>query len=417
MTVLAGAEREQRQALRRMKLVAAAFLLLATAVYAATVRLGSSGWAGYVNTAAEAGMVGALADWFAVTALFRRPLGLPIPHTAIIPTRKDALGRSLERFVAENFLAADVVRDKVRRVGVAQRAGGWLAEDAHADRVTAELAALARGAVAVLRDEDVSAVVDSTLVRRLAEWPWGPPAGRLLGQVVLDGTHHRLVDLAVAEAHGWLVAHQDVVVGAVLVQAPSWTPNWVDVRVANRVYDELLRFVEDTRDDPAHRVRLALDHFLLELAGDLRGNPATIAWAEQVKARLLAHPGVREGLAALWTTARRLLLAAIDDADSDLRRRASATLAAFGRRLESESDLQAKVDGWVEDATAHVVTTYRGEITAIISDTVNRWDGRETARKVELAVGRDLQFIRINGTVVGALAGLLIHGLTALFGR
>jgi len=417
VSALAGAEREQRYGLRRMKLVAIGFLLLAIAVYAATVHLGSGGWAGYVNTAAEAGMVGALADWFAVTALFRRPLGLPIPHTAIIPTRKDALGRSLERFVAENFLAADVVGDKVRRVGAAARAGRWLAGDANAARVSAELAALARGAVTVLRDDDVAQVVDSTLVRKLAGWPWGPPAGRLLGQVVQDGTHHRLVDLGVAEAHGWLVDHQDVVVGAVLVQAPAWTPNWVDVRVANRVYDELLRFVESARDNPEHRVRLALDHFLLELAGDLRDNPATIAWAEQVKQRLLAHPGVREGMATLWSTVRRLLLEAIDDPDSELRRRTSAALAAFGQRLAGEAELQAKVDGWVEDAAVHVVTTYRDEIAAVISDTVNRWDGRETARKVELAVGRDLQFIRINGTVVGALAGLLIHAVTLLLGR
>ncbi len=413
-TPVTTAERGQAGDLRRMKLVATAFFLVATAVYAATEHWHAGGWAGYVNSAAEAGMVGALADWFAVTALFRRPLGLPIPHTAIIPTRKDAIGASLERFVATNFLSEEVVRDKVRRSAPAGRAGGWLAQRAHAERVTAELSALARGALVVLRDEEVQRVLEQTFLRRLADWPWAPPAGRVLAQVVVDGTHHRFVDLAVDEMHRWLLAHRDVVTQTVLDQAPSWTPRWVDEMVANRLSSESIRFVEEVRDQPDHRVRLSLDHFLLQLAKDLRDDPPTIERAEQVKDRLLAHPGMQDAVAAVWATTKRLVLDAVEDPGSELRRRVVEGLASFGERVSGDAELRDKIDRWVEDAGTHVVTTYRDEITAVIGDTVNRWDAQETTRKIELQVGRDLQFIRINGTVVGALAGLAIHAVTVL---
>ena len=416
-TMVAGplSEPERRRGLRRMKTVATALLVVAAVVYAVTRRwqaTGAPGWVGYLNAAAEAGMVGALADWFAVTALFRHPLGLPIPHTAIIPTKKDALGHSLEDFVATNFLSADVVRDKVHRVQVAGRLGAWLSDPAHARRVTGELATAVRAGLAVLRDEDVQEVLEKTVLRRVVDHPWGPPAGRLLGEVVREGTHHRLVDLLVAHIHAWLVANRDAVVKVVQQQAPSWSPNWVDDLVAGRVYAEVLRFAGEVRAQPDHPVRQAVDALLAELADDLQHDPATIERAEALKERLLAHPEVRQAVAAVWTTARRMLLDAVDDPESELRVRVLDGLVSLGERLAVDEDLRTKVDGWVEDATTHVVSTYRDEIATVISDTVNRWDARETSRKVELQVGRDLQFIRINGTVVGALAGLLIHAVT-----
>src|SRR6185503_13007887 len=196
-----------RRALRKMKLVALSFLLGATVIFLITTfwqSAGAPGWVGYLRAAAEAGMVGALADWFAVTALFRHPLGIRIPHTAIIPTRKDALGDSLGEFVGTNFLSEQVVRERLRRVGVAGRLGGWLAQPANADRVTAELATVVRGVVAVLRDEDVQAVMEQAVVRRVVAVPWGPPLGRVLAGVFADGAHHKLVDLVCDRAYEWV---------------------------------------------------------------------------------------------------------------------------------------------------------------------------------------------------------------------
>jgi uncharacterized membrane-anchored protein YjiN (DUF445 family) len=412
--VLTPDELRRRSDLRRMKGYAGGLLVVAVITYAFTRHHG--GALGFVNAGAEAAMVGGLADWFAVTALFRSPLGLPIPHTAIIPTRKDALGRSLESFVASNFLSEAVVRDKVIRARVTARVGTWLSDSAHAARVGNELATATRAALRVLRDEDVTAVLETAILRRVAALPWGPPMGRLLGQIVEDGTHHRLVDLAVDEAHGWLLANPDTIISIVADQAPAWSPKFVDEAVAGRAYRELVRFVREVQADPAHPLRQALDSLLARFADDLRTDPYTIHRVELLKERLLTHPDVREAVASIWSTARRLLLDAIDDEHGELRRRTTAGLADLGHRLAADLVLQAKVDGYLADAAAHAAGAYSSEVATVISDTIARWDGQEASRRIELQVGRDLQFIRINGTVVGALAGLAIHTISVLAG-
>ncbi|GAA4442303.1 DUF445 domain-containing protein [Actinokineospora soli] len=420
-TVLAPVpdEQEKRRALRRMKAVALAFLGGATVIFLAATLWQSAGgpaWVGYVKAAAEAGMVGALADWFAVTALFRRPLGLPIPHTAIIPTKKDQLGQSLGDFVGANFLSEAVVRERLRRVGVAVKLGAWLARRENADRVTAELSTAAGGLVTVLRDEDVQAVVEQAVVKRVMDAPWGPPLGKLLERVFADGSHHRLVDLLCDQAHEWVQANHAQILGVVTGRSPTWSPKFVDSLVADKVYNELLSVTWNIKTDVNHPMRLALDKFLGEFAHDLQNDPKAMARAEALKQQVVEHPEVQNLIGSIWSTAKALLLAAADDPHSELRTRVRAGLMTLGDRLVSDDALRAKADGWVEGAAAYVVLNYRAEITTLISDTVQRWDGEETARRVELQVGRDLQFIRINGTVVGALAGLVIYTVAQLIG-
>ncbi len=395
--------------------MAGSLLLGAAVVYIVTSLVGGHGWVGYLRATAEASMVGALADWFAVTALFRRPLGLPIPHTAIIPTRKDALGTSLGDFVGTNFLAENVVRERLRRVGIGCRLGTWLAVPDHAERVTAELATVVRGAVAVLRDEDVQAVVEQAVVSRVMAVPWGPPLGKLLGRVLTDGAHHKLVDLLCDRAYDWVRDNHSTVLRVVSDRAPTWSPRFVDSLLADKVYGEVLSFAWAVKTDVNHPMRLAIDTFLIEFAGDLQTDPDTMKRAEQVKHQVLEHPEVQNLINSAWGTAKRMLLDAAEDPSSELRRRVRDGLASFGGRLVAEEALSDKVDTWVEDAAGYVVRNYSAEITTLITDTVARWDAQETSRKIELQVGRDLQFIRINGTVVGALAGLLIYTLSQLF--
>ena len=404
------ADRRRLRDLRRMKALATGLLALAAVVYLVTLH--GSGVLGFVNAAAEAAMVGAAADWFAVTALFRRPLGLPVPHTAIIPTRKDALGQSLQDFVATHFLAERVVRDRIAAAGVAGRVGAWLTRPDNAARVAGEVGAAVRGALEVLRDDQVATLLDEVVLRPVLRYPWGPPAGRLLEQVVADRTHHRLVDLAFDEVHTWLGEHEELVTSLVTERAPTWTPPWLDERIARRAYREALAWAADVRADPGHRVRLALDDVLHRFAKDLQTDPDTLRQAGDVQQRLLEHPGVRAAIEAVWQTTRRVLVEASEDPDSHLRRRAAESIAGFGRRLTGDAVLRATVDRYLEDAVGHLVTTYRDEVATVISDTVRRWDGAEASRRIELHVGRDLQFIRINGTVVGALVGLLIHAVT-----
>ncbi|MFG2113175.1 DUF445 domain-containing protein [Streptomyces sp. NPDC048718] len=414
-----AADEEKSRGVRRMKRLATGLLLGVAAVYALATwarNAGWGGWAGYVAAAAEAGMVGALADWFAVTALFRRPLGLPIPHTAIIPTKKDQLGASLGDFVGENFLSADVVRGRLRGFGIARRLGVWLADPAHAERVTAELATALRGALTVLRDSDVQAVVGEAITRRAEAAEIGPGLGKTLERVVADGAHHRAVDLVCGRGYDWLVRHGDSVMDAVQGGAPGWTPRFVDRRIGERVYKELLRFVTEMRDMPDHPARGAIDRFLRDFAADLQSDTETRARVERLKSELLARPEVQDIIASAWSSVRTLILAAADDDQSQLRRRARASLISLGNRLAGDTRLQAKVERWVEDAAAYVVTTYRSEITSLITDTVASWDATQTSKKIEANIGRDLQFIRINGTVVGALAGLMIYTVSHALG-
>ncbi|WP_435822292.1 DUF445 domain-containing protein, partial [Actinacidiphila alni] len=415
----AAAEAERRRGLRRMKLIATGFLLVATVIYALAKwadASGAGGWAGYVAAAAEAGMVGALADWFAVTALFRRPLGLPIPHTAIIPTKKDALGASLGDFVGENFLSGEVVRTRLRAVGIGSRLGGWLSEPANADKVTEQAAAALRGAFTVLRDSDVQAVVTEAITRRAEAQEVAPGLGKLLERIVADGGHRRMVDLICVRAHDWLVEHGDSVMGAVQGGAPGWTPRFVDRKVGERVYKELLRFVTEMRDSPGHPARGAVDRFLGDFAVELQSDPDTRARVERLKNDLLARAEVQDLIASVWGAVRTMMVAAAEDERSELRLRARASLLSLGRRMSTDARLQEKVDVWLEDAATYLVTTYRDEITSLISETVAGWDAEQTSRKIENHVGRDLQFIRINGTVVGALAGLAIFAISRLAG-
>ncbi|MDI2126090.1 DUF445 domain-containing protein [Yinghuangia seranimata] len=413
------AELEKARGVRRMKAIATGFLLLATAVFAVARWLearGAGPWSGYVQAAAEAGMVGAMADWFAVTALFRHPLGLRIPHTAIIPNRKDALGDSLGEFVGENFLSAEVVRKRLASLDVARRLGHWLADPRHAERVTEELSALARAALTILRDDDVQSVFGQALTRRMSARQVAQPIGALLGRVVEDGGHHGLIDLVVDKAHDWLVDNREAVLRVVAEESPGWSPRFLDRTVANKVHRELVRFAAAVRDDPDHSARRAVDEFLADTAEDMQHDPAMIAQIEGLRDRTLAHPQIQELIASTWAAARSMLVEATEDPNSELRARATKAVRVFGGRLADDPRLRNKVDRWLADGAAYLVTTYRTEITALITDTVRAWDPAETSRKIELHVGRDLQFIRINGTVVGALVGLVIYTLGRLAG-
>ena len=411
-TLLNPADLRRRKGLRRMRVVAVSLLVFAALVFLVT-RNRDGAW-GFVNATAEAAMVGALADWFAVTSLFRHPMGIPIPHTAIIPNRKDALGHSLEEFVKGNFLTIEAARERVVHADVVRRVGRWLTEDGHSAEVITEVAKATSDALTAVKGDDVRDFVDHTLGPRLVNEPLSPVIGHLLESVVRDATHHGLVDLALVEADAWLRANPDTVASIVGERAPWWTPGWLDQRIIERVQYEALAWIDDVRDHPNHRVRKALDDLLAQLAQNLQHDPETMARAEALKVRVMAHPQVGASAVAAWDALRTALLGALADADGPLRHRGVAALSEFGQRLLVDADLRHRVEGHAADAIGFVVGTYGHEIANVISQTVDRWDGKETAERIELHVGRDLQFIRINGTIVGGLAGLAIHTLNVL---
>lgn len=406
---------EKTAALRRMKSVALALLIVMAVVFTAAFALQKQyPWMEYVRAAAEGGMVGALADWFAVTALFKYPMGLKIPHTAIIPRRKDQIGASLGEFVETNFLSEQVVQEKLASVDVARKAGTWLASPGGAERVAKEGSALIRGAFTVLNDDDVQAVIEGMVRKHLLTPPWGPPVGRMAERIFADGHHHKLVDLLVDRAADWVEANHSTVNRLVSDRSPLWVPSFVDDIVGGRVYNEISKFVRAVQEDPDHQVRQSIDTYLNDLAQDLQHDPAMIARAEAIKTQVLGDPEVRELASRTWGTIKNALLTAVDDPDSELTQRFKSAVRDFGSRLVSDDELAGKVNAWIGDAAGYLVKTYRSDIAGVITDTVARWDAEETSQKIELQVGKDLQYIRINGTVVGSLAGLAIFTLAHL---
>ncbi len=395
-----------------MQGVAGGLLVFAAVVYLLT--LDQDGFLGFVNAGAEASMVGAIADWFAVTALFRHPLGLPIPHTALVPRKKDEFGKSLEEFFAENFLHEQVIRERLAAADIPRRVGEWLTEPANARRVVAEGATVVAIGLRRLRDEDVRSVVEEVLIPRFRVEPIAPVAGGFLQEIVADNAHHGLVDLALEEGHRWLVHNQETFSDVIGERAPWWAPDRLNELVTARLHLEAIRWVADIRRDPQHHARLALDSLLGQLAQDLLTDPATQERAEKLKLRVLEQPQMVTTGMSLWSAFRTALLEALDDQDGPLREKAATELVAFGERVGQDPALREKLDTWVADFAVWAIGRYGDELTAVITQTIERWDGEEAARKIELHVGRDLQFIRINGTIVGGLVGVLIHAVTLL---
>jgi uncharacterized membrane-anchored protein YjiN (DUF445 family) len=408
---------EQRlRALRRMKLIAGGMLLFAAAVYifCRAVGDGSGAW-GYVEAAAEASMVGGLADWFAVTALFRHPLRLPIPHTAIIPAKKDQIGEGLAGFVQQYFLTTEIVGERVAAARVPQRIGQWLAEPAHAHRLAEELSSAVSGTANVLRDDELRDSVATFVDKRLRDTDLSPLLAKLLDAVCDAGQHQSALTSALKGTMKFLEQNRVVFRQRVGEESPEWVPEWVDERVFNKGFSLLQKFLADVIVDPNHALRVGYETQLRTLAERLRSDPEQIAKVEAAKLEILEHPNIRAYLANLWTTVKELILAGANDPDSDLRRSVESLTVRVGEVLRDDPTVGAKVDDALQRLAGHVATHYADDITDVISTTVARWDTEETSRRLEMQVGRDLQFIRINGTVVGALAGLAIYAISQLF--
>ncbi|WP_300079314.1 DUF445 domain-containing protein [Propioniciclava sp.] len=411
---LSPADELRRTRLRRMKGVALGLLGVAALVYVLTLPLDHAGVWGYVNTMAEAGMVGGLADWFAVTALFRHPLGVPIPHTALIPRKKDELAGSLQSFFADNFLTEEIVRERIMDAHLAAKAGAWAEQEPNARRLVTEGVRISRALLDRVDDDTVRSLATDVILPRLAREPIAPIAGALLDGVLDDKSHKGLVDLVAREIHAWLVAHPTEFTAILHDRAPAWAPKFVNQRVVSVLYWQAVDWAASVRDNPVHPTRKGLDNLLRQVAGDLQHEPRVQAKAESLKERLLTHPQVAETVVALWQSLKNTLVTALEDEQSGLYARGVRLVQRFADALQNDESLSARVDGALADAAGFGVRTYGRELSSVISHTIQRWDGEQASRRIELYVGRDLQFIRINGTVVGALAGLVIHAASQL---
>ena len=397
-----------------------ATLLLAgvTAVFVGTVVAGAEGDTvlGYVQATAEASMVGGLADWFAVVALFRHPLGLPIPHTAIITERKAQFGETLGEFIQSSFLTGDAVAERVHAANVGDRIAHWLADPSNADRLAGHALAGAVEVVDLLEDEDVHDIAERLVRDRLEAASIVPTAGRILGALTRDGRHDEVVDAALHGLNRYLDEHREDLHERLRDQAPWWLPGAVEDRIFVRLLDGARAVLDDMVNDREHGLRRQLDEQILRLVDQLQTSPAARAKGEQLTRDLLERPELRAWIASAWTDAKAQLRAQSADPESALRQQVAATITAGGDRLLAEPALVAKIDDAAEAGARYVVEHFGGEINQLVATTIDRWDAEETSQRLELLLGPDLQFIRINGTVVGGLAGLGLHSIAQVVG-
>ncbi len=401
--------------LRRMKTMATSLLVFAAFVFVIARRLEVDGNAwGYVRATAEAAMVGALADWFAVTALFKHPVGIPIPHTAIIQKRKDEIGASLGSFVQDNFLTRPVITERLREVHLAERLGRWLAEPENASLIGEQSAAVVRGVTEVLQDEVIQTGIEAVVVERAKSVKVAPIMSRVVDAAILGDHHQTLLEGVLAGLGSFMEDNRDSFRHRLTQESPWWVPEPIDDAVFDKIYTGVRRFLTDIGSDRNHEMRVDIDRRTARLAEELRTSPAMIERGEALKQEFLDHPEVRAWSATLWERIKAGLLEAAESPDSELRRRLEEALTDAGRSLSADPELREKIDTWIVEAVGYVADQFRGEVADLIATTVQRWDTGETAERLELQVGRDLQFIRINGTLVGGAAGFAIHAISEL---
>ena len=367
---------------------------------------------GYLRAFAEAAMVGGVADWFAVTALFRHPLGIPIPHTAIVPARKDRIGTALGNFVQRNFLTREVVASKLAAMKLGERAATWLAQPENSRRLARLVARGLSGAASVMRDEDVQQVVDTGIVSRLRTLQVAPLLARLFELLTAGGRHQTLLDDALRLAARFVDENDVVIRERIKAESPWWVPGSFENKLGDRIVSGVEKTLLAVAADPEHPLRHRYDEAVDRFVHSLRENPDVIAKAEQLKLELLSHPAVNEFSRSVWGDVKSRLANYADHLADNVETEPDHVerwLSKLGQKVLTDPELAAKVNGWVVELVTYAVEQAREEVSKLIASTVAAWDANATSRKIELQIGRDLQFIRINGTLVGGLVGVMLY--------
>jgi len=403
--------------LNAMKRRATALLGAAGAVFAATLALeGRYPWLGWVRAASEASLVGGLADWFAVTALFRHPLGIPIPHTAILARRKDRIGRVLGNFVQNHFLSRAVIATNLTAARPAARAARWLGQPENARQIAKQMAGGLAKTLETLPDNEVRGLVRQLVNDRVRATRLAPALGKTFGVILAGDRRQELLSTAVRLAAEAIRDNAQLIHQQVRAETPWWVPGIVDDKIYKRILGAIERLLNRIGTDPYHPIRKAFDTAIGDFVQRLQTSPEMIAKAEALKEEFLKDPAMAELSGSLWETTRTAIVAygTRTEGEGGGMGPLESGVAAFGTSVLANEALLAELDDMLVDLAATVVDRYRGEIGDLIADTVAGWDPEATSQRFELAVGRDLQYVRINGTLVGGLVGLFIYALTKL---
>lgn len=394
-----------------MRRLANGLLLAMTLLYLGAHAFGGqhAAW-GYVRAFAEAAMVGALADWFAVTAIFRRPLGLPIPHTAVIPRSQNRIADALGSFIVDNFLAPDLVQARVARQDMARPLGEWLASPERPDRVADGIISAVPAVLDTLDDETVAAFLSKQANAQFVTRNIAPTVGKLIEALAAQGRHQALLDAALSEGWKWLEENQDTIRARVRDRS-GWFLRLltVDEHASNAMIGAVEDVLADAARDPDHKLRRRVNEIVAKFADDLKNDPALHARIETWARDMLNHPAVSEALDAAWSEIKTALRRDCQSPDSRLRAWVVEGLRRFGEGLKEDATLRDALDERLRALVVDLAARHGADVSRLVSETIRGWDAQTIVQKLEQNVGRDLQFIRLNGTIIGGLVGLLLH--------
>ena len=398
----------RRAGLRRMRLVATLLLVLMAAVFIATSVVKVDWiWIPYVRAFSEAAMVGACADWFAIVALFRRPFGLPIPHTGIVPANKDRIGSALGRFITNNFLTAAAMQQRLARIDALGSLGRWLSEPANSKRLGDYFAALLPRIASSLPAQQIGESVGRLTQQALETIPAAPLASKMLAVIWAQGEAQAFLAHAIEYSETWFADNKAYLTGKISEQSSRWIPKWIDKIIAEKVLNGMLSTLGEMRN-PAHPWRVELRTGVEKLISDLATDPQMRARAEAIKAELLASPLVIEQARTLWGEIERGLNSGIPAHSASIAQTCEHALQGLGNWLLEDEGRRMRMNRRILAVAQHLLLLYRFDIGAYIERVVRGWDTATLVDRLELQVGKDLQYIRINGTLVGGLVGLLI---------
>jgi uncharacterized membrane-anchored protein YjiN (DUF445 family) len=404
--------------LKNHKRLATGLFLLMLVVYIVSawyLRHSSHEWIGYVNAFAEAAMVGALADWFAVTALFHHPLGIPIPHTNLIENSKKSIGDNLGNFVVSNFLTASNIRPYIKKLTVAAYAAQWLSKEKNKQALVAEISRLLNDIIRKTDDENVIRFIVKKGRGLMNDVKLHTMAASALQYFLNRNEHEKLVTLLAIKIKEYIIENEELVRDKVKAESSFFIPSFIDNKLAKKISSGLVGYFDEVENDPSHRIREEITSQLYLFAQSLITDPKWERDFQQLKKGLLSDEKLEEYAKDLWLSIKSTLQQELTHKNSALVKYFTRNLDEFANSLQTDPIMQQKIDGWVHYNAYKYILRNANKVGGLISDTVGNWKGKELSQKLELEVGKDLQFIRINGTLVGGLVGLLIHTITSIF--
>ncbi|MCQ4140723.1 DUF445 domain-containing protein [Chryseobacterium sp. EO14] len=408
----------KRKQLRKYKAFATGLFVLMAVLFIGTTLLQKtidSHWIGYVRAFSEAAMVGALADWFAVTALFRHPLGLPIPHTNLIENSKQKLGDNLGNFVVTNFLSPENIRPYIQKLKISNFVGEWLGKEKNQYVLLKNLSDIVLDILNKLDDSEVSRFISNKVSEMTDTIKLNAILGNGINYLLDKNDHQRIITNLSSQIKNYIAENDEMIKDRVKKGSYTFIPAFVDNKIADKITSGLSDFFKEIEQDPNHEIRNLITQKIYDFSNELKQDTKWEEEFKNIKNDLLKNDKLNEYSNDIWISIKNTLTKELQDDESSLKKYLSKNLNEFSQNLKNDENFQKKIDDWVRVTAYKYILKNTHQFGNLISSTVGNWQGKELSEKLELEVGKDLQFIRVNGTIVGGLVGLIIYTIAHFF--